>query len=134
MQLLKPLMSFGLVESLVWSTFGYGECPAEARPYKPYEKKLDSRTFINYFIGYSKRSRGYKFYDPTSKNIFEMGIAKFFEDIDFGGRNKVKHIIFEEESALVPIPIRIVTSDEVNLDPQVDNNVVPPTQVVDDIV
>ena len=51
-----------------------------------------------------------------------------------GERNKVKDITFEEESAPVPIPIRIVSSDEVNLDPQVDNNVVPPTQVVDDIV
>ena len=36
-------------------------------------------------------------------------------------RNKVKDIIFEEELAPVPIPIRIVTSDEVKLDPQVDN-------------
>ena len=109
-------------------------CPAEGRPYKPYEKKMDSRTFSSYFIGYSERSRRYKFYDPTAKNIFETGIATFFEGIDFGGRNKVKDIIFEEESALVPIPIRLVTSDEVNLDPQVDNNVVPRTQVVDDIV
>lgn len=109
-------------------------CPAEARPYKPYEKKLDSRTISSYFIGYSERSRGYKFYDPTAKTIFETGTATFFEDIDFGGRNKVKDIIFEEESAPIPIPIRIVTSDEVNLDPQVDNEVLPPTQVVDDIV
>ena len=108
--------------------------PAEARPYKPYEKKLDSRIISSYFIGYSERSRGYKFYDPTAKNIFKTGIATFFEDIDFGGRNKVKDINFEEESTPVPIPIRIVTSDEVNLDPQVDNEVVPPTQVVDDIV
>ncbi|WZZ65153.1 hypothetical protein YC2023_076523 [Brassica napus] len=109
-------------------------CPAEARPYKPYEKKLDSRTISSYFIGYSERSRGYKFYVPTAKTIFETGTATFFEDIDFGGRNKVKDIIFEEESAPIPIPIRIVTSDEVNLDPQVDNEVLPPTQVVDDIV
>ena len=60
-------------------------CPAEVRPYKPYEKKLDSRTVSSYFIGYSERSTGYKFYDPTAKNIFEMGITTFFEDIDFGG-------------------------------------------------
>ena len=33
--------------------------------------KLDSRTVSCYFIGYSKRSRGYKFYDPTTKSIFE---------------------------------------------------------------
>ncbi|RVW21550.1 hypothetical protein CK203_109656 [Vitis vinifera] len=39
-------------------------CPAEARPYKPNEKKLDSRTVSCYFVGYSERSRGFKFYDP----------------------------------------------------------------------
>ena len=33
-------------------------CPAEARPYRPHEKKLDSRTVSCYFIGYSERSRG----------------------------------------------------------------------------
>ena len=35
-------------------------CLAEARPYRPHEKKLDSRTVSCYFIGYSKRSKGYK--------------------------------------------------------------------------
>ncbi|KAL6332289.1 hypothetical protein AAG906_004851 [Vitis piasezkii] len=29
-------------------------CPAEARPYKPNEKKLDSRIVSCYFVGYSK--------------------------------------------------------------------------------
>ena len=45
-------------------------CPVEARPYRPNEKKLNSRTISCYFIRYSKRSRGYKFYDPTTKAIF----------------------------------------------------------------
>ncbi|GMI70291.1 hypothetical protein HRI_000698400 [Hibiscus trionum] len=36
-------------------------CPAEARPYRPHENKLDSKTVSSYFIGYSERSRGYKF-------------------------------------------------------------------------
>ncbi|RVW22351.1 Retrovirus-related Pol polyprotein from transposon TNT 1-94 [Vitis vinifera] len=40
-------------------------CPAEARPYKPHEKKLDSKTVSSYFIGYAERSRGFKFYDPA---------------------------------------------------------------------
>ncbi|KAK9714501.1 hypothetical protein RND81_06G099300 [Saponaria officinalis] len=39
-------------------------CPAEARPYRPHENKLDSKTVSSYFIGYSERSRGFKFYDP----------------------------------------------------------------------
>ena len=35
--------------------------PAEARPYRPNEKKLDLRTISCYFIGYFERSKGYKF-------------------------------------------------------------------------
>ena len=55
-----------------------------------------------YFIGYSKRFRGYKFYDPTIKTIFKTEIAIFFEDVEFGGRNKVRNIVFEEESVSIP--------------------------------
>ena len=53
-------------------------CPVEARPYRPNENKLEPRTISSYFIGYSERSKGYKFYDPKSRNIFETGIATFF--------------------------------------------------------
>ena len=60
-------------------------CPAKARPYRPHEKKLYSRTISCYFIGYSERSSGYKFYDPTTKSIFETGNARFFEDVEFDG-------------------------------------------------
>ncbi|GMI86492.1 hypothetical protein HRI_002318500 [Hibiscus trionum] len=113
-------------------------CPAEAMPYRPHEKKLDSKTVSSYFIGYSERSRGYKFYDPTIKNIFETRTATFFEDVEFGGRNKVRDITFEEElssnsiptitfdNIQVPIP---VINQEVNLEPQQDNvEQLPPIQ------
>jgi len=33
-------------------------CPAEARPYKPHVRKLDSRTVSCYFVGYAEHSRG----------------------------------------------------------------------------
>uniref|UniRef100_A0A6N2MTR1 Integrase catalytic domain-containing protein n=1 Tax=Salix viminalis TaxID=40686 RepID=A0A6N2MTR1_SALVM len=68
-------------------------CPAEARPYMPNEKKLDSRMVSCYFIGYSERSRGYKFYDPITKSIFEMGNARFFEDVEFAGGDKDKDCV-----------------------------------------
>ncbi|KAL5803310.1 hypothetical protein ACOSQ4_031615 [Xanthoceras sorbifolium] len=58
--------------------FNIWGCPAEARPYQLHEKKLDSKTISSYFIGYSERSRGYKFYDPTLRSIFETGTATFF--------------------------------------------------------
>ena len=50
-----------------------------------------------YFIGYSERSRGYKFYDPTTKSIFETGNARFFEDVEFAGGDMVRDFVFEEE-------------------------------------
>src|SRR2546430_17071377 len=54
-------------------------CPAEARPYKPNEKKLNSKTVSSYFIGYSERPKGFKSIDPTSRPIFEPGCVKSFE-------------------------------------------------------
>ena len=78
-------------------------CPAEARPYRPNEKKLDSRTVSCYFVGYSERSRGYKFYNPTLKSFFETGNARFLEDIEFGREDKVRNIVFEEEFVSLPM-------------------------------
>ena len=80
-------------------------CIAEARPYKPHEKKLDSRTASCYFIGYSERSRGYKFYDPTTKSIFETGNAQFFEDVKVDG-----DFVFKEE--YVDIPTVVIDIDQ----------------------
>jgi len=65
-------------------------------------KKMDFITVSNYFIGYFERFKGYKFYDHTIRSIFKTGIAIFFEDVEFGGRNKVRDIIFEEESVSIP--------------------------------
>ena len=46
-------------------------CPTEARPYRPHERKLNSRIISCYFVGYAERSRGYKFYGPPLRSIFE---------------------------------------------------------------
>ncbi|KAG8475050.1 hypothetical protein CXB51_031854 [Gossypium anomalum] len=105
-------------------------CPAKVRPYRPHEKKLGSKTISSYFIGYSERSKGYKFYDPIIKNIFEIGTATFFEDVKFGGRNKVRDIAFEEELDSNSIPtitfddVQVlipIIDQEVNLEPLQDN-------------
>ena len=85
-------------------------CPAEARPYRPHENKLDSRTVSCYFIGYSERSRGYKFYDPTTKSIFETGNAQFFEDVEFDRGDKDRDFSFEEE--YVDIPTAVIGIDQ----------------------
>ena len=72
-------------------------CLVKAQPYRLQENKLDSKTINSYFVGYSEHSRGYKFYALTLKIVFEIGTTWFFEDVEFGGRNKVRDITFEEE-------------------------------------
>ena len=57
------------------------------------------------FIGYSERSRGYKFYDPITKSIFEPENVWFFEDAEFVGRDMEKEFVFEEKYVDVPIGV-----------------------------
>ena len=112
-------------------------CPTEAKSYKPLEKKLDPRTISCYFVGYSEYSRGYKFYNPTSRSFFETGNARFLEDVEFGG--EVRNVVFDEEQVNdgdhVIIPITspdIVIEHDNNEVPEIvieqDNNVIPPLE------
>ena len=78
-------------------------CPAEARTYKPIERKLDARTLSCYFVVYSEQSKGYKFYDASAKIIFETGNTIFFENNEFVGGDKVTSIIFEEDCLTMPL-------------------------------
>ena len=78
------------------------DCLAEAMPYKPNEKKLDLRTISCYFVGYSERYRGFKFYDTTTKSFFEMGNTRFHEEVEFKGEDKVRDIVFEGEFISLP--------------------------------
>ena len=71
---------------------------------------MDSRTVSCYFIGYSERSTGYKFYDSTAKSIFETGNARFFEDVEFDGGDKDRDFAFEEE--YVDIPTAVIDIDQ----------------------
>ncbi|RDX63559.1 hypothetical protein CR513_58004, partial [Mucuna pruriens] len=57
-------------------------CPNEAQPYRPYERKIYSRTVSCYFMGYAEHSQGYKFYDLTSRSFFEMENARFLKEVD----------------------------------------------------
>ncbi|RDY04343.1 hypothetical protein CR513_11953, partial [Mucuna pruriens] len=87
-------------------------CSAEARPYKSHERKLDSRTISCYFVGYAEHSRGYKFYDPTSRSFFETGNARILEKVEFEKEENIRNFVFEEEAVkdigqvLVPITIQ----------------------------
>ena len=50
-----------------------------------------------YFIEYFERSRGYKFYDPTTKSIFETRNVWFFENVEFVGENIVRDLVFKQK-------------------------------------
>ena len=79
-------------------------CPAKAKPFRPHERKLDGKTLSCHFIGYSEKSRGYKFFDPTNNNIFETGNAEFLEDSRLGeGELGRKDFVFEEECVDIPL-------------------------------
>ncbi|RVW80008.1 Retrovirus-related Pol polyprotein from transposon TNT 1-94 [Vitis vinifera] len=103
-------------------------CLVEARPYKPNEKKLDSRTVSYYFVGYSEMSRGFKFYDPSTRSFFEMGNAKFIEDVELSRRESLRNVVFEEES--VSIPIIATGHGHIMFDDTIQN-VQPITEIVD---
>ncbi|RVW83994.1 Retrovirus-related Pol polyprotein from transposon TNT 1-94 [Vitis vinifera] len=116
-------------------------CPTEARPYKPNEKKLASRIVSCYFVGYSERSRGFKFYNPSTKSFFETGNVKFIENVELSGREPLRKVVFEEESVSIPIIAtrhgHIMFDDTIqNVQPIteiVDTPEIPPTQVVEPI-
>ncbi|KAF7835913.1 Retrovirus-related Pol polyprotein from transposon TNT 1-94 [Senna tora] len=82
-------------------------CPAEARPYKPFEKKLDSRTVSCFFVGYSERSKGYKFYDASNHSFFETRNAKFIEDVGPSGSGNPREVTFEEEYLTIPSTVTV---------------------------
>ena len=61
-----------------------------------------------------------------------MRTATFFEDIEFGGRNKVRNFVLEEESISIPEPIHIVASDEASPEPLQD--IVVQSTIQDELV
>ncbi|KAL6335947.1 hypothetical protein AAG906_003572 [Vitis piasezkii] len=103
-------------------------CPTKARPYNPNEKKLDSRTVSCYFVEYSERSRGFKFYDPSTRSFFETGNTKFIEDVELSEREPLRKVVFEEK--FVSIPIIETGHGHIMFDGTIQN-VQPITQIVD---
>lgn len=70
--------------------------PAEALPYRLNEYNLHSKMVTYYFIGYSKRSNGYKYYNPNSRFFFDMRRTYFFENIEFEKGDKEKNKFFKK--------------------------------------
>ena len=69
-------------------------CSSEVRIYNPQEKKLDPWTISGYFIGYVKKSKGYRFYCPShSTRIVESRNAKFLEYDLVSGSDQFRNIV-----------------------------------------
>ena len=68
-------------------------CLSKVRVYNPQEKKLDLRTISGYFIGYAKRSKGYRFYCPYHiTRIMESINAKFLENDLISGSDQFRDL------------------------------------------
>ncbi|RDX81853.1 hypothetical protein CR513_37428, partial [Mucuna pruriens] len=86
-------------------------CLAKAQPYRPHERKLDSRIVNYYFFGYVECCRGCKFYDRTSISFFKRKMQDFLRKKE----ENIRNVDFEEESVneigqvLVPITVQETT-------------------------
>lgn len=66
---------------------------------------------------------------PHLKSIFETRTATFFENVEFGGRNKVGDIDFEEEVEEGSVSISTIAFDNVQVPiPVIDQEVHPESQ------
>ena len=68
-------------------------------------KKLDLRIVSGYFIGYTEKSKGYRFYCPSRAiRIVESQNAKFLENDEISESNQSRNLVFEENhiSELTP--------------------------------
>ncbi|KAL8143523.1 hypothetical protein V2J09_016555 [Rumex salicifolius] len=82
-----------------------------------------------------ERSRGFKFYNPTTRSFFETGNARFLEDVEFGGeglRRVTLDEVVPEEEKFICLPNIVIESDQGNIpdtlqetNPASDNNEVP---------
>ena len=96
------------------------------RIYNPHEKKLDSRTISGYFIGYPKRSKGYRFYCPNhSTSIVESGNARFIENGSVSGSVAARDVEIREslmdqnpsnDPSQIEVPIIVAQPQGMNME------------------
>ena len=94
-----------------------------------------------YSVGYSERSRGFKFYDPSIRSFFETSNAKFVEDVELSGREPLRKVVFKEEFVSIPIITtghgHIMFDDTIHSVQPIteieDTPEIPPTQVMEPV-
>ena len=89
---------------------------------------MDSRTITCYFVGNAKRSRGFKFYNLSNRSFSDTGNTRFLEDVEVGGGDKVRDIVFEEE--YISLPTVAIGGDQARLpdivqeaNPEIQDNI-----------
>ena len=77
--------------------------PAEAKEFNPNIRKLDPKTESCHFIGYPKKSKGFRFYCLDKHTKFaEMRHAVFLEDEMIRGSMIAREIDLEEKQVYAP--------------------------------
>jgi hypothetical protein len=81
-------------------------CPAEAKIFNPNAGKLKPKTVSCHFIGYPKKSKGFRFYCPDRHTKYvEMRHAIFLEDEIMRGSIVPREMSLEEKRVYVPTPM-----------------------------
>jgi hypothetical protein len=79
-------------------------CPAEAKVFNPNAGKLDPKTISCHFIGYTEKSKGYRFYCPTGHTKFvETRHAIFLENEIIRGVRQLKRLILRKSGCVHPL-------------------------------
>nr|GEY16742.1 hypothetical protein [Tanacetum cinerariifolium] len=68
--------------------------------------KLDPRSFKNIFVGYSKKTMGYSFHNPSENKVFVARNAEFFESklLDLKASGSVEDLeLIQEEDTTPPV-------------------------------
>ena len=80
--------------------------PAEAKVFNPNIGKLDPKTVSCHFIGYTEKSKGFRFYSPERyKKFVETRHAVFLEDEKMRGSMVAREIDLEVKRVYAPTPM-----------------------------
>ena len=95
-------------------------CPAHMLKGK--SDKLEAKTEVCMFLGYSKETKGYLFYNHKANKVFASTNAKFLEDDyvnNFNPRSKV--VLAEKDEVVIEQPMDETRDDVVVLDTPQDS-------------
>jgi hypothetical protein len=79
-------------------------CPAEAKIFNPNAGKLEHKTVSRHFIGYPKKSKGFRFYCPDRYTKYvETRHAIFLEDEMMRGALCLKKLALKRSGSMCPL-------------------------------